>query len=207
MSKKIVLAIAAPSILLGVLAAVLVGPFFSLHSIHQALQKNDSDALAYYIDFESVQGSLKQQLKEQAQKAFGLDFGQQNDNPFSSFFSGFADTMLDTLVENAVTPTGLSAILSGKNLNDLVLDTMRAQPRPSVNDSESEVETDFDISFSDSFTELTSSKYDFEYRSHREFVFYLSKSKRDDVEVASDEVRRLIFIRDGLLWRLSEVKI
>lgn len=181
-----------------ILAYLVLGPFISLYRIQLALEEKNEAEMYRLIDFPVLQENIKEDIRIQTKKAFGFDDLEQ-DSVLASFAVTIAEQMIDVSVEQVLTPATIGMLLSGKGLNELITEGVGVQAGiPSGEEEllESRLESSH---FLDRLLEMTSDKGAYEYRSHREFVFYLGRGKTEPAP------RELVFIRSGLVWKLSDV--
>ena len=97
---------------IAVLAAVallyLASPYYSIWRFGEALRAHDMDALAARVDFDSVRGSLKQQIRDHF---LGVLTKKKKDR-LAQFLAANAGDPLDQLIDAYVTPEGLAAIIT-----------------------------------------------------------------------------------------------
>src|SRR3546814_5083931 len=70
MNKWIALVLAA---LIALVAWVAAGPWLAIDAVGDAIQANDSDALAERVDFPALRASLKRQLADRVVRAAGSE--------------------------------------------------------------------------------------------------------------------------------------
>ncbi|OTG87727.1 hypothetical protein B9T31_04345 [Acinetobacter sp. ANC 4558] len=93
--------------------------YWSIYQIKQAIEQNDEQKIARYIDFPRVQKSLKIQLE----KKFAQDMGLNNLNHHSEILGKKLNKVISAqLIETVVTPATIGLLLQGKALyqSDLV---------------------------------------------------------------------------------------
>ena len=197
MNKKIKIAcivFVLNGVILG--AFVIAGPFISMLGIQSSLDSDNEESLNCYIDFPELQKNFKASISEQAQESLGFS---NNDGMLAQFAMKFTNQIIDIAVENAISPSGLSMLLSGQDLNELmVADRKEKSQNRSIENQEQPVVGVFDKKEAPSvWVKITNSE--FEYINHKEFVFYL-----EEIE-DKDSVTQLVFIRKGVWWKLSNV--
>ncbi|MDQ6860774.1 MAG: DUF2939 domain-containing protein [Verrucomicrobiota bacterium] len=97
------------TLFVALLLAYVVSPYLSFWLFTRAIKANDRAALESHVDFASVRGSLKDELRGRIPKA--AHEPQKNDR-FSGLMARLAPTLIDQLVDAFVTPEGLAAFLN-----------------------------------------------------------------------------------------------
>ncbi|MEC7120494.1 MAG: DUF2939 domain-containing protein [Pseudomonadota bacterium] len=98
-------------LLMILIAAVYVQPYWVAYQIQQAIENNDQAKMARYIDFDAVRSDLKQQLQP-TQSSLVQALGK---NSMTVHLAGLAtDKMLDMAVDQLVSPAGLSQLIAGQ---------------------------------------------------------------------------------------------
>jgi hypothetical protein len=113
MQKKGIIAVAVAGLLFG--AYAVATPYITLSQMKSAVDKQDSEAIAEYIDFPSVRASLKDQLN--AVMAAEMSKQGMQDNPFAAVGVALAGAMTDRMVEVYVSPAGLRQMMAGEAPN------------------------------------------------------------------------------------------
>ncbi|WP_407351713.1 DUF2939 domain-containing protein [Luteimonas sp. R10] len=167
----------AAALLLALGAYVAAGPYLTIRAIQQAVQEDDTRALARQVDFPALRSSLKLQLDDYLVRSAGADaqgsaFGQLGLRIASGLAGGAVDAM--------VTPVGLAAMMEGRRVWRRV--DVRALPQPAgepaakpLQDAERRYESP---------SRFTATVHD---DAGRPVVFVLT--------------------RDGLHWRLSDIRL
>ena len=103
------------AVLFGLLLVVHVasGPWRTLDAIRTAIEANDARALARQVDFPAVRASLKAQLEDRLARRYGA---AANDSLFGQVAIGVAGVAVDGAVEVMVTPLGLGALVQGRRM-------------------------------------------------------------------------------------------
>jgi hypothetical protein len=83
-------------------------PYYSIWRFGEALRAHDMDALAARVDFDTVRGSLKQQIRDH----FLGVLAKKKKDRLAQFLAAAADDPLDRLIDAYVTPEGLASIIS-----------------------------------------------------------------------------------------------
>jgi hypothetical protein len=110
MNKKIALVLLCVGTAL-LIAYVVAGPFITMHRIREALASGDSDALAANIEFPALRDHLKEQLNSMLLAQTAKDL---KGNPFAGLGTLLVTRMAEAYVDAAVTPAGLSRLMSGR---------------------------------------------------------------------------------------------
>ena len=104
MRRWIVAALAAVVLLTG--GWYYASPNWTLDRMRAAAQAGDADRLASYVDFPSLQASMRQELKRQAARQFA---GRAGD-PRAARSAALADRLIDGVVRVALTPDALQRL-------------------------------------------------------------------------------------------------
>lgn len=158
-------------------AYVVAGPWITVHAIRDAIEASDSAALSERVDFPALRASLKRQLADRLVRAAGPELQSSALAALGIHLATGASSMA---VDATVNPLGLAALLQG-----------RAVWRQVGNDF---VPPDPDVQAQRPF-------HDARYR-------YESPS-RFTATVHDEEGRPmvLIFTRQGLHWRLADIRL
>ncbi len=97
-------------IVFAVVGYAAAGPFLTLYQIASAVERQDSDKLARYVDFPALRASLKAQLGALVAKEAAA---RMKDSPFASLAAGLATNLAEGLVDSVVTPGGVAGLMSG----------------------------------------------------------------------------------------------
>lgn len=180
MKKWIWIAAAALALLL---AYVATGPYRTIDAIREAVKDEDPRALARQVDLPALRGSLKAQLSERLVREAGPDVQA---SPFGALGLALANGLVGGMVDAMVTPLGLAAIMEGRRTWRRV-DGFGALPS-----SPSSAPTD-----ADSREPLHDAEYDYE------------SPSRFTATVEDDSGRPIVFVitRDGLRWKLSDIRL
>ena len=106
--KKLLVTLAAALTLCVLAAGFYFSPHLALRSMKQAARAGDADALAEYVDFEAVRGSLKAALRKSMQERTA------GASPLAALGGALAERLFDPVVDLMVTPRGLTLLLSGR---------------------------------------------------------------------------------------------
>lgn len=102
--------------LASIFALLVVGyiaydPYLTVSNIKTGIAERDSEQLADNIDFPTLRQNLKEQLSavmvQEATKKL-------DDNPFAALAAGLVTQVADGFVDSLVTPSGLAALMEGK---------------------------------------------------------------------------------------------
>lgn len=184
-----------------------LGLFVSLYGIKKAIETKSPTRFERYVDFPELQNNIKQKYRKQAAKALGFE-NVEADNLLSRFALQLSEQFIDLSVQSLVNPTGLSLLLSGADINELVLNKAGEKVGESAgvniqgNDlSEHQIEPEQKntIAKSDaSFLDLLEASR-FSYRSHNHFIFEFDNKKEQDAGM------QMVFHRQGIRWKLINV--
>ena len=157
------------------LAYTAAGPFITLYQIRSALETQDTEKLAQYVDFPVLRENLKAQINNLilSKVPDGLA-----DNPFGALGLAFAGTLVDSLVEGYVTPGGLSTLLAGR-----LPDVLPQQPDASLTETQPAT--------------APVAAPQFTYDSPSQFTMRLN--------ISADSAIRLVLKRTGFTWRLTNI--
>jgi hypothetical protein len=107
------------AIVAALLLLYMASPYYSVWRFGEALRAHDMDALAARVDFNSVRGSLKQQIRDH----FLGVLAKKKKDRLAQFLAANAGDPLDQLIDAYITPEGLASIISDpapiKNANSL----------------------------------------------------------------------------------------
>lgn len=112
-------------IVFAVVCYAVAGPFLTLYQIASAVERQDSDKLARYIDFPALRASLKEQLGAHVAKEAA---SRMKDSPFAALAAGLATNLADGLVDSIVTPGGVASLMGGI-IPELVRDAQKSLPQ------------------------------------------------------------------------------
>nr|WP_219339621.1 DUF2939 domain-containing protein [Luteimonas salinisoli] len=165
--------------LLALVAYTAAGPYLTIRAIQQAVQEDDTRALARQVDFPALRGSLKLQLDDAMVRRAGPEVQA---SVLGRIGLQVASGVTAGLVETMVTPVGLAALMEGRRVWRRV--DISAPPRPNAGaDGQGKPLQDAE---------------------HR----YESAS-RFSATVHDDAGRPVVFVltRKGLRWRLSDIRL
>jgi hypothetical protein len=86
----------------------VASPYYSIWRFGETLRAHDLNALSDRVDFNSVRGSLKQQIRDHF---LGILKKKKKDR-LTQFLAANAGDPLDQLIDSYLTPEGLAAIIS-----------------------------------------------------------------------------------------------
>lgn len=169
--------VVAGVLLLGYIAA---GPFIAVHSIRGAIKAQNTADLARHVDFPMLRANLKVQLDDYVVRRAGPDV---QSNIFGAFGVRIASGIAAGSVDAMVTPAGLGAMLGGRTLWHRVsgggmVDGDAYQHAPPPDP-------------------LEDATYGFE------------SPARFTATVRNDDGEPVVFVltRDGLRWKLSDIRL
>ena len=168
-----------------VLAIVSVGwyfgsPYWTLKQMRDAAVARDAETVAEYVDFEGVRSSLKEQLNAKMAAEMARQRGQNADNPFGAMGAMLAGGIVNQLVDAVVTKEGVrQMMIAGRPLNPDTRQSAREDSKPA----------DWTIT-RNGFSQFT-----------------LTVKPESDQPVDPKHIVHLVFERDGLSWRLHEIRL
>lgn len=110
--KKNWIAWSACAALALVLAWVMAAPWITVYRMKDAAQARDGQALAGYVDFDSVRQSLKDQVN--ARMLHGMGGGEGKElNPLAALVAPLAGAVVDKMVDAYITPSGVARLMAG----------------------------------------------------------------------------------------------
>lgn len=104
MKKKLILLFVFLIILF--LGFLSLGPFLTLYSIKNSVDKKDSFKLSSNINFPALRLNIKDQLSTELSKKMRLEGGI-----FNILAEGFANTLVDEAIDGLLTPDNLRRLL------------------------------------------------------------------------------------------------
>lgn len=179
MKKWIWLVIA---LLLALGAYVGAGPYLTVRAIRVAVKTQDAAALSRQVDFPALRASLKRQLGDRLLREAGPDM---QSNLFGAIGLSLAGGLIGGVVDSMVTPLGLGAMMEGRKVWKRVDGGLSPQDAPGDGSIAPEPEP------------LHDARYRYESLS------------RFTATVQDDSGHPLVFVmtRDGLQWRLSDIRL
>lgn len=192
-TKVIILSLLTALVSLVLLLLVILGPFISLYGIQASLDSGQHKKLERYIDFPTLQENVKIKIIAQTQQAFGFEFSEGN-NMLANFAKQFAQQIIDLAVENAISPSGIAMMLSGQDLNEIIMGTKQQNNESHTHTTQSEEPQ------KKTLVEMYKESH-FTYEDHKTFIFYLPNK-----ENINEHSGKLIFSRRGVVWKLSDIE-
>ncbi len=177
MKKWIALFVVVVLALVGWIAA---GPFLTVNAIREAVAAEDTAALQEHVDFPAVRSSLRAQVEDTVARNAGIDAER---NPLGALALGLANRAAGGVVDVLATPAGIGAILQGRG----VLHRL----------SGGGVSKDDPYAHSPPADPLRDAKYRFE--SPSRFTATVLTADGDPVV--------FVLTRDGLSWKLSDIRL
>jgi len=171
------------SVLLIALGAYVgAGPYLTVRAIREAVKTQDARALSRQVDFPALRASLKLQLNDRLVREAGPDL---QSGLLGAFGLSLAGGLIGGVVETMVTPVGLGALMEGRKIWKRVDGGLSPPDRHSDGTSRQAPEP------------LHDAKYRYE------------STSRVTATVQDQSGRPLVFVmtRDGLKWRLSDVRL
>lgn len=168
-------------VLLGLAAWVAAGPFLTLRSIGDAVKQGDTRSLERHVDFPLVRSSVRAQLEDYvARRMADPTLPPQVRQIGAQVTSGVTGGIVDMLV----TPAGIGAVLQGRSI---VRRVMGLPPETSTASAPR----------AGTFDPLAGAEYRYEGTSR----FTATVQNADGAPVV------FVFSRDGLQWRLTDVRL
>ena len=93
-----------------VTAFIWLQPYLTVHQIRSAAKAGDAEELSELVNFPAVRESLRDQINA---KVMANAKDKLEGNPFAAFGMALASTMVDKMVAVMVTPDGLASLLKG----------------------------------------------------------------------------------------------
>lgn len=180
---KKLLALAA-FVALGIVAYVAAGPFLTMRSISEAVQREDTRSLERHVDFELVRSSVRAQLEDYvARRMADPALSPRMRQIGAQVTSGVTGGIVDMLV----TPAGIGAVLQGRSIVRRVMGLPVESRPPAAPAGGTAALTD----------PLAGAEYRYESASR----FTATVQNADGAPVV------FVFSRDGLRWRLTDVRL
>ncbi|MFC3549608.1 DUF2939 domain-containing protein [Lysobacter cavernae] len=165
--------------LLALLGWVAAGPFLTVNAIRNAVKAQDTAELSRHVDFPAVRASLKAQFDDYLMHQAGA---QMQADPLGALALRLASGVSGSAVDAIATPAGLGAVLEGRNLMHRIGGGGRS---------------DDTYAPSTPPAPLQGAKYGFESPSR-----FVATVRNDDGEPVA-----FVLHRDGLRWRLGEIRL
>jgi hypothetical protein len=155
--------------------AFVVSPLATIHQIKAGIQQQDAEKLSDAIDFPTLRENLKEQFDAVIAKKAGE---KMRNNPLGALGMVFASKIAETMVDSIITPSGLAAAVAGKEPG-----AAPDQASPDTNDSSPRQNL------------FKNARYTYDSLSK----FSVRVPTKNNAEV------RLVLIRNGLSWKLSNI--
>lgn len=110
MKKWVALPVLAAVLLLGY---VVAGPFMAYNGIREAVEAQDTAALADHVDFPVLRSNLKVQIDDYVVRRAGAD---AQASLFGAIAVRIASGVAGGVVDTMVTPAGIGALLQGRSV-------------------------------------------------------------------------------------------
>ncbi|QER38334.1 DUF2939 domain-containing protein [Acinetobacter suaedae] len=165
---------------------LFASPYLTIYQIRQAIEQEDSAALASHIDFPSVRQSLKDQVN--AQMLQDMPQAPSSERGLAAFGAILASSMLDKVVDVMVSPQGVAMLMQGKQLKDSL-------PLQANSDFQTPPSSE-----STSSTHAEKASYKGRYQSFNQFA----------VEIQHPHNRfptKIILQRTGLSWKVTQIQL
>jgi len=191
-------------IVFAVVGYAAAGPFITLYQIASAVERQDSDKLARYVDFPSLRASLKEQLGALVAKEANA---RMKDSPFAALAAGLATNLADGLVDSVVTPGGVASLMGGI-MPEPVRDAQKTLPQtpatPKNPGSVPEGSKDGSLRDDQGLPQGSAGWVPEPFKNAR---FTYDSLSRFSVWVRDDRDReiRFVLIRGGLSWKLGRI--
>lgn len=104
------LSIAVAAVLAVVAAALYASPYWTLRTLHTAVQDQDATTVAKHVDFPALREDLKGQLLLKMQQDMATRPGAES-QPLSGLGQMFAMGLVNQMVDGLVSPTGVALAL------------------------------------------------------------------------------------------------
>jgi hypothetical protein len=112
--SKTTLAVASAAVL-GASAYLYATPYISINQFREAIESKDLPGIERHVDFPSLRGSLKEQLKVKMAEDINR---QSGGDPFVNFGMSalgyaMAEPLINAAVDTYISPAGLKALMAG----------------------------------------------------------------------------------------------
>lgn len=177
------------ALLVALAVYVGAGPYLTVRAIRSAVERQDAAALSKQVDFPTLRASLKAQLTDRMVREAGPDVQAST---FGAIGLSLAGGLIGGAVDAMVTPTGLGALMEGRKVWKRVGDgfSLPSTPAAPAEDSGASAGPPAQRPFDGA-----------EYR--YESLSRFSATVRDD----SGRPIRFVMTRDGLNWKLSDIRL
>jgi Protein of unknown function (DUF2939)/Ankyrin repeats (many copies) len=184
-NKKTLIPVASLGILSIFSTWLYFSPYLTVQGMQKAASEKNTEEISKHIDYPALRESVKAQLQAQLQKEMAKQ--TQSGNPLAAFGMAFAQSMIEPMVNTIVSPQAIAAAMQGKSptakQNSAKNDAEQAQTTPPPEDPSSEPEIGMG------------------YESFNAFVVQVKSKKADQQSLG------LVFKRNGLDWKLSELRL
>jgi hypothetical protein len=144
MKKKSVTIIAGIAIA-ALAVSTYASPHWQLYRMRAAVEARDAQALARYVDFPALRGSLKQQVLHRL--GAGNAQGESGSNPFAAFGKAMASAVIEPVVDAAVSPEGVRAMLAAGDIRLKPKHDQDQQPPGLPHDERPREKPNYDLSY------------------------------------------------------------
>lgn len=165
---------------------LFASPYLTIYQIRQAIEQEDSAALASHIDFPSVRQSLKDQVN--AQMLQDMPQAPSSERGLAALGAILASSMLDKVVDVMVSPQGITVLMQGKQLKDSL--PMQTQ-------------SDFQTTHSSESASLSGAEkvnYKGRYQSFNQFAVQIQHPH-------NHLPTKIILQRTGLSWKVTQIQL
>ena len=179
-SKNVVIA-AVIAVVLGIAVLLYASPYIALNSIKKAMDAQDANALAQYVDFPVLRENLKGKLMSSL--ANKLPQSDDSSNPLGGIGEAIGGMVVGAAVDNLVSPAGVMMMMQTGKFGPKVPKSTPAQNNGAPSDRATDNESD-----------------------PRGFSLNYQGFSKVRVFRKSDPGSAFIFRRDGLMgWKLINV--
>ena len=165
-------------VVLALLAYVGGGPFLTMRSIRNAVERGDTRTLSQQVDFPLVRASVHAHLEDYVARTAG---DSSDSNPLRMFAAKVTGTLTAGVADALVTPAGIGALLQGRSV------VRRAMGYPPEKSDPAQP----------AFDPLRGATYQYKSAS----AFHATVRNADGVPIV------FVFTRDGLRWRLTDIRL
>lgn len=163
--------------LLGTLGWFFASPYLAVKNMKEAADKRDATTLSSYVNYPA----LKENLKNTFAASISAKTEDKSGNPLAGFGAALATAFLSPMIDAIVTPEGLATMMRGQKPQ-----AAGGATEPVTQDAPAE-NNDPDVSLG--------------YESLNRFVVRVSPKDRPEQKT------KLIFLREGLSWKLNIVEL
>lgn len=144
-------------------------PYWAIHQIQNAIERNDAKSLVQYVDFYTLQNNTKNTLKKLINTETEKN---KNSNEAQHFGQLMFMAFIGQIIEKMVTPEGLVLILKGKVLNDTLNPNNNIETENSTHGNESKPNNVTTITHYESVNRFILMVYTDKQTTSMGFVFY-----------------------------------